>query len=1185
MIKKILRNTFSFFTALFVIICALLIVAIGAVQTEGFKKKLASVIEEKAKREGLEIHIGTISGMAPLNFSLSDATLTMNDGSSISLEKIRIRISLSDLLRNKLTISYLSIDKVSYHFTKPSMTWQELCEIELKLPKIPPLPFSIASLHVAIKGLYLWQEREELPAALCVIGKAKIKNDLSEILVSVKITSHENPNVYTHITIDGSEKKGSLEATTELFIPSCKLLYPLVDLPFDGKMELTSRCKGTWPSWKRLVFGGTSIQGPISLTLAGRADHLVVPSHPYLDSDWKVKGDFLIFPSDRLECKALSVESPFIAAQSTFTMLHGGRVEDILASFTASDMQPFSSLVHRPLQGAIQGQWNYSTDTAHLTLTSDRAFVCNVEVKDLRFEGCGSKKNEAWTGDLDLSLKAQEELFSFTAGLRKENDIVYLDNILAKGAGLTMDARALCDMDKKQVDTSLFIEAPNLSTLRPLLGQQSSISGSMSLSSDIKYDLIDSAPTFMRGHLLAKNARYYERFIGALGSSFTYENRAGMPTGNMLVEADNILLPSCYLSKIKASTEENGNTHPFKIEMEGIWKKEGKIKAIGTWHKQDDDYIVQLKDASALISGHTVSLQNPCKISWGRGHSAFSDISFSVGEGQLAAGALFSQDRASINTHGKHIPLDMLLPTDKTVYLSGLASFDGALNIEKDKNTGYFNLALESAELSQGLPDKELKAKGSLQAHLDMGTLQLFTHLYATNEQFLDMTLTAPLTISPHPFSMQMDTQKRMSAELTAEGEVESLFDFINMGAQKASGLITAHLFLSNTLKTPALQGTAHLQNGTYENYAIGTRLKNVEALIEADSDALLLKHLHAKGKEGGELSAEGSIQLKTHLDMPFDIEAKLSNLKFLELNFLSADFTADLNLMGTTKGATLSGHAIAPKVNISLIEELPAKVPELDITYINRPIHLEGQGLISDKPYPLHYDVMIGAKDRVFVKGRGLESEWKGDLHLTGQNSEVAAEGTLSLMKGDFTFAGKKFSLQDGEITFLDKPSPQAFIKMSGNLQLTGLQIIVQIQGPIEKPSFAIHSVPHMPTSALLSRILFNKDISEITAVEALQLANVIVSMSGATGPDVLENIRRSIGVDRLTIVGKEGSDEISLQIGWYLTHGVTVSLSQSATSSDVTVEVDLKHGFIFQAETQNQEEGKFSLKWNKNY
>ena len=140
-------------------------------------------------------------------------------------------------------------------------------------------------------------------------------------------------------------------------------------------------------------------------------------------------------------------------------------------------------------------------------------------------------------------------------------------------------------------------------------------------------------------------------------------------------------------------------------------------------------------------------------------------------------------------------------------------------------------------------------------------------------------------------------------------------------------------------------------------------------------------------------------------------------------------------------------------------------------------------------------------------------------------------------------------------------------------------------MQGPLTSPALTFQSIPSLPTSSILSLILFDKDISEISALQALSLAQTIVSLSGKGGPGVLESIRKTIGVDRLHIVGKDGSDEISVQIGWYLSHGITLSLSQSATSSDITVEVDLKNGFIFQAETQNQEEGKFSLKWNKNY
>ncbi|HEY5260196.1 MAG TPA: translocation/assembly module TamB domain-containing protein, partial [Rhabdochlamydiaceae bacterium] len=109
---------------------------------------------------------------------------------------------------------------------------------------------------------------------------------------------------------------------------------------------------------------------------------------------------------------------------------------------------------------------------------------------------------------------------------------------------------------------------------------------------------------------------------------------------------------------------------------------------------------------------------------------------------------------------------------------------------------------------------------------------------------------------------------------------------------------------------------------------------------------------------------------------------------------------------------------------------------------------------------------------------------------------------------------------------------------------------------------------------------------ISEISQGEAIHLAQVLISLSGGTGPDVLEAIRKSIGVDRLNIVSSQTDiSKVSVQIGKYLTKGVMVTLSQGIDSSNVIVEVELKKGFILQAETQDEGEGKFTLKWNKNY
>ncbi len=68
----------------------------------------------------------------------------------------------------------------------------------------------------------------------------------------------------------------------------------------------------------------------------------------------------------------------------------------------------------------------------------------------------------------------------------------------------------------------------------------------------------------------------------------------------------------------------------------------------------------------------------------------------------------------------------------------------------------------------------------------------------------------------------------------------------------------------------------------------------------------------------------------------------------------------------------------------------------------------------------------------------------------------------------------------------------------------------------------------------------------------------------------------------------GRPGEETIALQVGKYIADGVIITLSQSADNSspNIAVEVDLSHGFVFEAENdQVQEQGRFSLMWNRNY
>lgn len=192
-----------------------------------------------------------------------------------------------------------------------------------------------------------------------------------------------------------------------------------------------------------------------------------------------------------------------------------------------------------------------------------------------------------------------------------------------------------------------------------------------------------------------------------------------------------------------------------------------------------------------------------------------------------------------------------------------------------------------------------------------------------------------------------------------------------------------------------------------------------------------------------------------------------------------------------------------------------------------------------------------------------------------------------MSLVKGEYLFSGKVFKLTEGQIIFNDTAKFSSYLNLSGQLTLPDVVITAQLRGPLQSPQLTFQSNPQLPTSSILSRVLFDKDISDISQSEASKLASALMAISSSAGPDILDTIRKTIGVDRLNLVSSSSgsTEEVALQIGKYLTKGVLITLSQSTTSSHVIVEIELPYGFVFQAETQEEQEGKFSLKWTKSY
>jgi translocation and assembly module TamB len=154
-------------------------------------------------------------------------------------------------------------------------------------------------------------------------------------------------------------------------------------------------------------------------------------------------------------------------------------------------------------------------------------------------------------------------------------------------------------------------------------------------------------------------------------------------------------------------------------------------------------------------------------------------------------------------------------------------------------------------------------------------------------------------------------------------------------------------------------------------------------------------------------------------------------------------------------------------------------------------------------------------------VTGLGLNSEWRGHLHLGGTVDNPAILGQVDMVRGDYEFAGRRFDIDRGTIRFLGEAPPDPLLDIVAKANINSVNATITVSGTGQKPEISFTSVPALPEDELLSRLLFGTSITNLSAPEALQLAAAVNSLRGGKGGlNPINAVRRVAGLDRLRIL-----------------------------------------------------------------
>lgn len=887
----------------------------------------------------------------------------------------------------------------------------------------------------------------------------------------------------------------------------------------------------------------------------------------------------------------LTLENSDFTLQMNGKISRNWEIQSLFVAFSSNNLSSLSPFLPYSLAGSIKGRFEYSEDTLKLKCESQQLSFENFPFLNSSFSLHASKTKHQWKGKCsafsifsNLSMDASTS-FEWAPSL----NWISVNDLIFHAPQTQLCGFFNASLDQKIIKGTLFGNTENLSHFNAIFPNEQ-LKGKCGFRFDFfPKDNQQSLVTFIR----FEDVQRQELQVKNAAVSARIKNLFHSMNGHAHIEAQGIALNALELSDLECDTELNDDHSPFSLLVKGRWHDPIEVMATGNWNPHLPQVAIHWENISGFVLSKAFSLKSPCVCEMTAESFKLSPCTFDIDRGLLFARIDHSPSSSLMKIQGKHFPLELLNLFQNRLQLKGLASFDWDLFSWKPKLQGHFFMQLEQAEVFSGIKEQSFKTKGSLQLHLNDAMAQVNAELCTTDHQFLSLHASIPVALTDFPFLIKINEDMPFSAELTSEGKLEDLFDFINIGAHRLSGKLSCHLLFSKTLSSPFVQGKFHLQNGIYENYMTGTSLKHIKAeAIAHNKDIKLVSFTATDPQEEGDLSATGKITLSMIEQFPFAFDVQLNNLHAISFETLEGKLKGLLHIQGNKKSAVAKGQLEATYANFKIPDHLPGALTDLPMTYVNFPDRIQKKSAPDVSVYPLYLDIDLDVPKNGQVTGKGVNSKWEGALHLSGTYLDIAAKGKLNLVKGDYLFLGKMFSLNSGEIVFYDQPAPSAYLSLSGSCQIQGDEKIqganvdVFLRGPLTSPALSFQSMPQMPISTLLSRILFNEDPSKISPLQGLQLAQTILSLSGQTTPFFLDKIRKTLGIDRINIVSL-GNDphQVSLQIGKYLMQGVMLSLSSGANERQVAVEVELNKGFIFKAEVDQNEQGKFSLKWHHHY
>lgn len=588
------------------------------------------------------------------------------------------------------------------------------------------------------------------------------------------------------------------------------------------------------------------------------------------------------------------------------------------------------------------------------------------------------------------------------------------------------------------------------------------------------------------------------------------------------------------------------------------------------------------------INEEIIKLLKPAHILIDQENINVPKFTMQIGDGDLSGN--FEQNSTGRTAALKVINTDLSImkPFVPELPFTGLLNADVDLQSTQENLTSGFNLNLSNVfSEEQNLTSDDnitMTVLGKVnEKNTDIsGTIKLKDSF---NSNF---SLAIPIEINPVSLTTNITENTPIKGVANWSGDVAPIWPALKLIDHDLSGDLAANLTFGGTISSPDIDGKIILENGRYENMQTGFIAADIDTSATVLDRKFTLDKFSANDGESGTISATANIDINPDFSYSAKADLTLANTHIVRQPELQITASSNLTFIKSNAATRLSGNITVDNADIGALTQGGPVIAKLDVTEINAEGNVSKASTSEEALGPIDLNLKLLVPGKLFIRSFGLDSEWKADLTIAGSSEEPVVNGTAELVRGFFEFSGKRFNLTRGSFTFPGNKSNDPIIEIAAEHQLSDMLANLRIYGLASRPSLEMSSTPYLPENEVLARILFGTSVAQLTAIEAVQLASAVHSLSNGGGQGLMGGIRRALGVDRLSI-DNDNSREYGTTItgGKYLTDNVYVEVSTAPATGETatSVEVGLTRTISLVTRRTLDHDNNLSIKWFRDY